>query len=103
MKISITYVLRLSIYFLLCSFEVECLQIEFNTWHFVDANLWASLVNHIFSNLKIKGEPTDEVKERRNFLIKRIESEKNGLIDLERDEEKFSLVAASEEERAQTK
>jgi len=72
------------------AFYGNIVQIEFNTWHFVDANLWASLVNHIFTNLKIKGEPIDEVKERRNFLIKRIESEKNGLIDLERDEEKFS-------------
>jgi serine/threonine protein kinase len=72
------------------AFYGNIVQIEFNTWHFVDANLWASLVNHIFSNLRIKGEPVDEVKERRNFLIKRIESEKNGLLDLEKDEEKFS-------------
>ncbi|HNE09007.1 MAG TPA: P-loop NTPase fold protein [Leptospiraceae bacterium] len=72
------------------TFYENIVQIEFNTWHFVDANLWASLVNHIFSNLKIKGEPLDEVRERRNFLIKRIESEKNGLLDLEKDEEKFS-------------
>lgn len=64
-------------------------QIEFNTWHFVDANLWASLVNHIFTNLKIKDEPVDEVKERRNFLIKRIESERNGLKDLEKDLKKY--------------
>ncbi len=72
-------------------FYANIVQIEFNTWHFVDANLWASLVNHIFSNLRIKGEPVDEVKERRNYLIKRIESEKNGLLDLEKDEEKFNL------------
>lgn len=72
------------------TFYENIVQIEFNTWHFVDANLWASLVNHIFTNLKIKGEPLDEVKERRNFLIKRIESEKNGLLDLEKDEKKFS-------------
>lgn len=75
------------------AFYGNVVQIEFNTWHFVDANLWASLVNHIFSNLRIKGEPVDEVKERRNFLIKRIESEKNGLLDLEKDEEKFALKA----------
>ncbi|MBK8394122.1 MAG: protein kinase [Leptospiraceae bacterium] len=81
------------------AFYGNIVQIEFNTWHFVDANLWASLVNHIFSNLKIKGEPTDEVKERRNFLIKRIENEKNGLLDLEKDEEKFSSQIDSIKEK----
>jgi hypothetical protein len=28
-------------------------QIEFNAWHYVEGNLWASLVEHIFSNLRL--------------------------------------------------
>lgn len=28
-------------------------QIEFNAWHYADGNLWASLVQHIFDNLRI--------------------------------------------------
>jgi len=29
-------------------------QIEFNAWHYVDANLWASLVTHLFGELQVK-------------------------------------------------
>ncbi|HSD47620.1 MAG TPA: P-loop NTPase fold protein, partial [Pyrinomonadaceae bacterium] len=28
-------------------------QIEFNAWHYIEGNLWASLVDHIFANLKL--------------------------------------------------
>jgi hypothetical protein len=28
-------------------------QIEFNAWHYADGNLWASLVQHLFDNLRI--------------------------------------------------
>ncbi|MDX1961281.1 MAG: P-loop NTPase fold protein [Leptospiraceae bacterium] len=70
-------------------FYSKIIQIEFNAWHFVDANLWASLVNHIFSNLKIENEPTNGIMERRNFLIQRIEGEKQGLKDLEKTESEF--------------
>jgi serine/threonine protein kinase len=71
-------------------FYSKIIQIEFNAWHFVDANLWPSLVNHIFSNLKLEGDPIDSVKERRNFLINRIEGEKQGLKDLEKNELDFN-------------
>jgi KAP family P-loop domain len=30
-------------------------QVEFNAWHYVEGNLWASLVEHIFTNLKLEG------------------------------------------------
>ena len=30
-------------------------QVEFNAWHYVEGNLWASLVEHIFSNLRLEG------------------------------------------------
>ncbi len=32
-------------------------QIEFNAWHYVEGNLWASLVEHILDNLYAKEEP----------------------------------------------
>ncbi len=28
-------------------------QVEFNAWHYVEGNLWASLVEHIFQNLRV--------------------------------------------------
>ena len=30
-------------------------QVEFNAWHYVEGNLWASLVEHIFCNLRLEG------------------------------------------------
>jgi hypothetical protein len=35
-------------------------QIEFNAWHYAESNLWASLVEHIFDNLRVAGE--DNIK-----------------------------------------
>lgn len=35
-------------------FHERIVQIEFNAWHYVDANLWASMVAHIFENLKLE-------------------------------------------------
>ena len=36
------------------AFAPSAPQIEFNAWHYVDANLWASLVTHIFSELSFQ-------------------------------------------------
>ncbi len=41
-------------------------QIEFNAWHYVEGNLWASLVAHIFDNLRTSPEEhTAELRRRR--------------------------------------
>jgi hypothetical protein len=37
------------------SFYQHIIQIEFNAWHYVEANLWASLVYHLFENLRGSG------------------------------------------------
>lgn len=37
-------------------FYKRIVQIEFNAWHYVEGNLWASLVEHIFRNLSIPGD-----------------------------------------------
>ncbi len=48
-------------------------QIEFNAWHFLDTNLWASLVSEIFNKLhdQIDSSPVLST-ERRNELLKRL-------------------------------
>lgn len=38
--------------------------VEFNAWHYVDANLWASLVAHLFGELRRWGAPEDGVAEK---------------------------------------
>src|SRR5262249_46253955 len=42
-------------------FYKRIVHIEFNAWHYVEGNLWASLVEHIFSNLKIGDDDEDSV------------------------------------------
>lgn len=56
-------------------FHQRIVQIDFNAWHYVEANLWASMVEHLFRNLKLTYEaPTDAgVDERREELLKQLD------------------------------
>lgn len=47
-------------------------QIEFNAWQYVEGNLWASLLEHLFRNLRRAGEDDDDLLEarRREYLTK---------------------------------
>ena len=46
-------------------------QIEFNAWHYVEGNLWASLVDHIFANLRTSVEERGSELDRRRKAITR--------------------------------
>ena len=47
------------------AFCTDIVQIQFNAWHYTDANLWASLVTHIFDELaRAISEKTRETPER---------------------------------------
>lgn len=54
----------------------DVVQINFNAWHYVESNLWASLVNHIFENLKSTAEPeSDEIEEnKKKQLLAKLET-----------------------------
>lgn len=48
-------------------------QIEFNAWHYIEGNLWASLVDHIFANLRLsEQEDPSYAEQRRDELMQRI-------------------------------
>ena len=48
-------------------------QIEFNAWHYIEGNLWASLVDHIFANLRLsEKEELTFVDERRDELMNKL-------------------------------
>jgi KAP family P-loop domain len=50
-------------------FHTNVAQITFNAWHYVDANLWASLVNHILESLVKHISPTpDDLVVRQKLL-----------------------------------
>jgi hypothetical protein len=44
-------------------FYKRIIQIEFNAWHYVEGNLWASLVDHILDNLRISEEDPESMTE----------------------------------------
>lgn len=68
-------------------FYKRIVQIEFNAWHYVEGNLWASMVEHILSNLRFSDEPEPTVTQTlQNHLI---------------DKLGFATDAASETEKKQ--
>ena len=53
-------------------FYKRIVQIEFNAWHYVEGNLWASLVEHVFRNLRIDDDEEETVTQslQKNLLAK---------------------------------
>ncbi|HET9445262.1 MAG TPA: P-loop NTPase fold protein, partial [Steroidobacteraceae bacterium] len=45
------------------TFYRRIVQIEFNAWHYAEGNLWASLVQHIFDNLRVIDDRKQRVSE----------------------------------------
>lgn len=67
-------------------FWKEIVQIKFNAWQYVEGNLWASLVNHIFNQLKLSGIEDEKEQEaiidaRKKFWIDQLEEKIAELID----------------------
>jgi hypothetical protein len=71
-------------------------QIEFNAWHYVDSDLWASLASHIFDGLseELRG-PNDTVEKIRRRLRRAIRSSQR-----EQEEATAAIDAAQEERQA---
>jgi hypothetical protein len=53
-------------------FWKRIVQIEFNAWHYVEGDLWASLVEHVFSELRVHDDEdqTEVAKRQRHWLGK---------------------------------
>lgn len=51
------------------SFLGNIVQIKFNAWHYAEANLWASLVSHVFENLSFSEAEEKEKAEKRKQLF----------------------------------
>ena len=55
-------------------FHTAIAQIEFNAWQYVEGDLWASLLEHLFRNLRISPDESDDLlKERRNYWLRQID------------------------------
>ncbi|WP_408888748.1 P-loop NTPase fold protein [Myxococcus faecalis] len=55
------------------AFYKNIIQIEFNAWHYSEGNLWASLVEHIFRNLRRNQDESEQsIGKRRAGLLTRL-------------------------------
>ena len=80
-------------------FWKRIVQIEFNAWHYMEGELWASLVDHIFNQLRMKGDTEDLVKKRRDHWLEKLDHTRAEIIRLEskRKTAKNDLLAKQEE------
>lgn len=85
-------------------------QIEFNAWHYVDSDLWASLASHIFDELADElsrgKEEIESIRRRLHRMIsssKRDQSDAQATIDAAQKDRRKSAVDLSQhqEDRAQ--
>lgn len=54
-------------------YYMRIVQIEFNAWHYIEGNLWASLVDHIFANLRLsEDEPRTLAEARRDVYMQEL-------------------------------
>ena len=76
-------------------------QIRFNAWHYMDANLWASLVTHIFEELarQMSGDKEEDLARTKEKLFGQLESAK----ELKREAQEKESRAAELKEKAQEK
>src|SRR6185369_532640 len=51
-------------------------QIEFNAWHYIDANLWATLVSYILEQLAAYVSPQKSAEEQQAVLLKELSTAK---------------------------
>ena len=72
-------------------------QITFNAWHYVDANLWPSLVTHIFEELAKPDPETPQAEQEVANLLERLQT-----TQVLRQEAEDKKKAAGEERRRRT-
>jgi hypothetical protein len=68
--------------------------IEFNAWHYADANLWASLVSHIFESLNArwKCNSDNDLNEMRKDAIRELDVA-NAALTLAEDKQRAARIA----------
>lgn len=66
-------------------FWKRIVQVEFNAWHYVDGDLWSSLVDHIFTQLNLASERVTDnaVEKRRSYYLAQLKETSESLKELE--------------------
>jgi hypothetical protein len=64
-------------------FWKQIVQIDFNAWHYVGGDLWASLVEHVFSELRAtRDEDQNELVKRQEHWLEQIEAKRRQRTDV---------------------
>ncbi len=64
-------------------FWKQIVQIDFNAWHYVEGDLWASLVEHVFSELRVSGDKGfSELAKRQKHWLAQIEAKRRERTDV---------------------
>ena len=83
-------------------FWKSVVQVEFNAWHYVEGDLWASLVEHVFSQLKVHDEEDEtEVAKRQKHWLGRLDEKlrARGDLTLAKEEKEHALDTAKDKLR----
>ena len=77
-----------------CAYYSQIAQIEFNAWHYSEGNLWASLVEHIFTELRrhLGGKGVDEAKKAKQQLEYIVEQLETNLASKQDSEEALEQI-----------
>jgi KAP family P-loop domain len=84
----------------------EIAQVEFNAWHYNEGNLVASLVEHLFRNLRVLPNEGDaQLAKRRDAMLRQLNGLKSGLSTIDKTitdaEQKVAAANTSVQEAAQ--
>ncbi len=69
-------------------FCTDVVSIEFNAWHYVDTNLWASLVSHIMESLADYVIPPTTPEQRQAELVQQLGSAKEVILQIQNEQKK---------------
>jgi KAP family P-loop domain len=57
------------------AFHQSIVQVEFNAWQYVGGDLWASLIEHLFRNLRMSGDDSDDlIAQRQQFWVQQVQA-----------------------------
>lgn len=70
-------------------------QIHFNAWHYVDSNLWASLVSHLLDRLSAELRPSETPAEQRAKLSSELVSTQKEIASARREQELATALLES--------
>jgi len=77
-------------------------QIEFNAWHYVEGNLWASMVEHILDNLRVSEKQTPTATEQlQQYWIKKLGFAEQAKIEADRKASEASAKVSKAEGEVQ--